>query len=82
MAKKYYWEIPENETDIETGEETGNIITHNRGQEEIKTYIALILVTSLVSCCFLNMSGLMESSDYNKYANKSYDSIFKYNLRG
>ena len=28
MAKKYYWEIPENETAIETGEETGNIITH------------------------------------------------------
>lgn len=28
MAKKYYWEIRENETDIETGEETGNIITH------------------------------------------------------
>ena len=28
MAKKYYWEISENETDIETGEETGNIITH------------------------------------------------------
>ena len=59
----------------------GNIITQKRGQEEIKTYIALILVTSLVSCCFLNMSGLMESSDYNKYANKSYDSIFEYNLR-
>ena len=28
MAKKYYWEIPENETNIETGEETGNIVTH------------------------------------------------------
>lgn len=28
MAKKYYWDIPENETDIETGEETGNVITH------------------------------------------------------
>lgn len=28
MAKKYYWEIPEEETDIETGELTGNIITH------------------------------------------------------
>ena len=28
MAKKYYWEISENETDIETGEETGNVITH------------------------------------------------------
>ena len=28
MAKKYYWEIPENETDFETGELTGNVITH------------------------------------------------------
>jgi hypothetical protein len=28
MAKKYYWEIPENETDLETGEETGNVISH------------------------------------------------------
>ena len=28
MAKKYYWEIPEEETDFETGEPTGNTITH------------------------------------------------------
>lgn len=59
----------------------GNIITQKRGPQEIKIYISLILVTALVSCCFLNLSGLMEGSDYNKYANKSYDSIFKYNLR-
>jgi len=59
----------------------GNIITQKRGPEEIKTYIVLILVTALISCCFLNMSGLMESSDYNKFANKAYDSIFEYNLR-
>lgn len=59
----------------------GSIITQKRGPEEIKTYIVLILVTALVSCCFLNMSGLMKSSDYNLYANKSYDSIFEYNLR-
>lgn len=59
----------------------GNIITQKRGPDEIKTYIVLILVTALVSCCFLNMSGLMKSSDYNLYANKSYDSIFEYNLR-
>ena len=59
----------------------GNIITQKRGPEEIKTYIALVLVTSLISCCFLNLSGLMESSEYNKYANKAYDSIFEYNLR-
>ena len=28
MAKKYFWEIPKDETDIETGELTGNKITH------------------------------------------------------
>ena len=59
----------------------GNIITQKRGPDEIKTYLTLILITALFSCCFLNMSGLMKSSDYNLYANKSYDSIFEYNLR-
>ena len=59
----------------------GNIITQKRGPQEVKTYLALILVTALVSCCFLNLSGLMEGSDYNKFANKSYNSIFEYNLR-
>ncbi len=28
MAKKYYWEIEEEETDMENGEPTGNILTH------------------------------------------------------
>lgn len=28
MAKKYYWEIPEEETDAETGEATGKTIIH------------------------------------------------------
>lgn len=59
----------------------GNLITQKKGPEELKTYITLILVTALVSCCFLNLSGLTESSKYNEIANKSYDSIFKYNLR-
>lgn len=59
----------------------GNIITQKRGPEEVKQLLVLILVTALISCCFLNMSGLMKSSDYNLYANKSYDSIFEYNLR-
>ena len=40
----------------------GNIITQKRGPEEIQTYIVLILVTALISCCFLNMSGLMETT--------------------
>lgn len=59
----------------------GNIITQKRGPEEIKNYLTLILVTALISCCFLNFSGLIESSDYNLPGNKSYDSIFDYNLR-
>ena len=59
----------------------GNLITQRRGKEELKTFLSLILVTALLSCCFLNLSGLMESSMYNEFANKSYDSIFKYNLR-
>lgn len=59
----------------------GNLITQKRGLEELKTYLTLILITALVSCSFLNLSGLMESSDYNLFANKSYDSIFEYNLR-
>lgn len=59
----------------------GNLITQKRGKEELKTFLSLILVTALLSCCFLNLTGLMESSDYNKFANKSYDSIFTYNLR-
>ena len=28
MAKKYYWDIEEAETDMETGELTGNTLTH------------------------------------------------------
>lgn len=59
----------------------GNLITQKRGPEELKTYLSLILITALVSCCFLNLSGLIKSSEFNEMANKSYDSIFKYNLR-
>lgn len=59
----------------------GNLITQKRGPDELKTYFILILITALASCCFLNLSGLVEISKYNEIANKSYDSIFNYNLR-
>lgn len=59
----------------------GNLITQKRGTEELRTFLSLILITALVSCCFLNLTGLMHSSDYNSIANSSYDSIFTYNLR-
>ena len=59
----------------------GNLITQKKGPDELKTYLVLILITALVSCCFLNLSGLIKSSNYIELANKSYDNIFKYNLR-
>lgn len=59
----------------------GNLITQKRGPEELKTYLSLILITSLISCSFLNLSGLMEPSKFNEMANNSFNSIFKYNLR-
>ncbi len=59
----------------------GNLITQKRGTDEIKQYILLITITALVSCCFLNLTGMMESSEYNIFANKSFDSIFTYNIR-
>lgn len=59
----------------------GNMITQKRGPEELKTYLSLVLVTALISCSFLNLSGIIDSSEYNKLSNISYDNIFKYNLR-
>lgn len=59
----------------------GNMITQKRGPEELKTYLSLVLVTALISCSFLNSSGIIDSSEYNKLSNISYDNIFKYNLR-
>ena len=59
----------------------GNMITQKRGPDELKTYLSLVLITALISCSFLNLSGIIDSSDYNKIANISYDNIFKYNLR-
>ena len=59
----------------------GNLITQKRGPEELKNFILIFLVTALISCCYLNLSGIMTSSEYNKFANMSYGSIFEYNLR-
>lgn len=59
----------------------GNMITQKRGPEELKTYLSLVLVTALISSSFLNLSGIIDSSEYNKLSNISYDNIFKYNLR-
>ncbi len=58
-----------------------NIITQNRGKEEVNTQLILVFVASLISCCFLNLSGILEPSTMNEYSNKSYDTLFEYDLR-
>ena len=59
----------------------GNIITQKYGKDKILSYLLVIFLTALVGSCFLNLSGLLENSEYNIFANKSYSNIFKYNLR-
>jgi len=59
----------------------GNIITQKRGPEAIKTYLILILITFLISCCFINLSVFIEDSNYNYFANKSYNYIFTLNIK-
>ena len=59
----------------------GNLIVQKRGLSELKTYLVLIIITALVSCMLINLSGLLEGSKYNDIANKSYYSIFEYNIR-
>ena len=59
----------------------GNIITQKYGKDKLKKYLLLIFITAMIGSCFLNLSGFLEDSKYNLYANKSYSSIFKYNLR-
>ena len=59
----------------------GNMITQKYGKEELKSYLLLIILTAMIGSCFLNLSGLIENSEYNILANKSYNNIFNYNLR-
>ncbi len=58
-----------------------NLITQKNGPEEIKKYLLLVAITGIITCCFLNLSGLMEASKYNYIANKSYDNTFTFNIR-
>ena len=58
-----------------------NFITQKQGITEIKNYILLILITSIVACGLLNISGMLPASEYNYLANKAYDNIFIFNIR-
>ena len=59
----------------------GNIITQKKGPSALGTYLILILITFLVSCCFINLSVLLKESQYNYFANMSYNNIFALNIK-
>jgi hypothetical protein len=67
MAKKYYWEIPEKETDFETGEETGNIITHK---------IELIC-SNLTGAFIITIDGTKFSLKEKPFALKKAEQMFR-----
>lgn len=58
-----------------------NYITQRQGLTEIKNYIIIVLITGIIACAVLNISGMLPASEYNYFANKAYDDIFTYNLR-
>ena len=58
-----------------------NMIIQKRGKEELKTYILLIFISSLVSCGILNLASMITNSDYSIYANQSFNHIFTQNIR-
>lgn len=58
-----------------------NYITQKQGLDEIKGYILIVLITGIVTCGALNISGMLYSSEYNYFANKAYDNVFIYNIR-
>ena len=59
----------------------GNIITQKKGPDALKTYLILILITFLISCSYINLSVLLKESEYNYFANLSYNNIFTLNIK-
>ena len=59
----------------------GNLLTQLRGQEELKKYLIVIILTFMISIIFINTSVLFENSQYNLVTNKSYNQIFENNFR-
>ena len=58
-----------------------NILIQQNGQEETKNYLIIVLITSIISYLFLNISELITDSEYNLLSNKSFDNIFSNNTR-
>ena len=59
----------------------GNLLIEANRKEEIRNYLALIFLTAVIGGTFLNLTGLMSSSEFNYAANEAYNNIFSYDIR-
>ena len=58
-----------------------NIITQKRGPDALKTYLLLITITFFICCSFTTLSSILNDSNFNYFANKSYNNIFRFELK-
>ena len=58
-----------------------NILIQQNGKEETNNYLLIILISAIASYLFLSISSLINDSEYNLLANKSFDNIFSNNIR-
>ena len=59
----------------------GNLLTQLNGKDELKHYIITILMTGIITYLVIYLSKIIIISDYNYYANNSYDNIFDINIK-
>ena len=59
----------------------GNILTELNKKEERRNYLAIIFLTTIITASFLNLSGLIVSSELSNNLNEAYNNIFNYNLK-
>lgn len=67
MAKKYYWEIEEEETDMESGEPTGNMLTHK----------VELLCSYLTGKAIITINGIKFNISEKPFALKGTQQMFK-----
>ena len=67
MAKKYYWEIAEEETDMESGEPTGNTLTHKVG----------LLCSNLTGKALITINGVKIDISEKPFSLKGTQQMFR-----
>ena len=58
-----------------------SILIQQNGKEETNNYLLIILISAIASYLFLSISSMINESEYNLLANKSFDNIFTSNTR-